>query len=175
MIICSSTGSFAQTTCMLCTACSPHTLCWAQLLTYLHPCSWDRDICLWIEGVNFEIVLTQSAMEKNVNLKGGWKREMERDIASVTHGFGVELWNLSKIYLVHQILGGPVFLLVHPRIQRCDPIWLTDGEASKEVRELLKCTCTTDCRRCKCANASLLCTMLCKCKCPNKYAFGPSQ
>ena len=55
------------------------------------------------------------------------------------------------------------------------PIWFTNGEASKELRELLKCTCTTDCRLCKCANASLLCTMLCKCKCPNKYAFGPSQ
>ena len=36
--------------------------------------------------------------------------------------FGVELWNLSKIYLVHQILGGskiPDLLLVHPQIQRC--------------------------------------------------------
>ena len=55
------------------------------------------------------------------------------------------------------------------------PIWFTNGEASKELRELLKCTCTTDCRLCKCTNASLLCTMLCKCKCPNKYAFGPSQ
>ena len=48
---------------------------------------------------------------------------MEKDIASVTHAFGVELWNLSKIYLVHQILGGskiPVLLLVNPQIQRCD-------------------------------------------------------
>ena len=45
------------------------------------------------------------------------------------------------------------------------PVWLTLPEVSRSCRELVKCSCKTQCSRCKCAKASLPCTDLCKCKC----------
>ena len=53
-----------------------------------------------------------------------------------------------------------------------EPVWHTNGEATKEIRELIKCACTADCVRCKCAKSNLRCTLLCKCSCGNKYSFA---
>ena len=54
-----------------------------------------------------------------------------------------------------------------------EPLWFTNGEASKECREFLKCSCqgAAGCVRCKCANALLKCTMLCKCNCADRQSF----
>ena len=54
-----------------------------------------------------------------------------------------------------------------------EPLWFTNGEASKECREFVKCGCQGEagCVRCKCANGLLSCTMLCNCNCPNRYRF----
>ena len=45
------------------------------------------------------------------------------------------------------------------------PVWLTIPEVSKACRELIRCTCKGDCRTCKCSNANLNCSPLCKCSC----------
>ena len=52
-----------------------------------------------------------------------------------------------------------------------EPVWITQGEASKECREFVKCSCRTTCTRCKCANAILKCTLLCGCNCQNKFSY----
>ena len=54
-----------------------------------------------------------------------------------------------------------------------EPIWFTNGEASKEIREFIKCNCSSSagCVNCKCSNATLQCTILCKCKCDSRYSF----
>jgi hypothetical protein len=47
------------------------------------------------------------------------------------------------------------------------PEWITIPEVSQSCRELVKCSCTGDCksRRCSCGSANLPCTQLCKCNC----------
>lgn len=45
------------------------------------------------------------------------------------------------------------------------PLWITLPEASKVCRELIRCSCSGKCSRCKCSKANLQCTPLCKCKC----------
>ena len=52
-----------------------------------------------------------------------------------------------------------------------EPVWITNGEASTECREFLKCTCGGPCTRCKFANTILQCTLLYKCQCPNRFSF----
>ena len=34
-----------------------------------------------------------------------------------------------------------------------EPMWITQGEANKECREFVKCSCKAVCTRCKCATA----------------------
>ena len=67
-------------------------------------------------------------------------------------------------------------------VQSNDPIikwtphWMTQPEGSKEIRELWRCGCKTNCSgsaRCKCFTAGLTCTMLCtSCQCPEKHAYN---
>lgn len=45
------------------------------------------------------------------------------------------------------------------------PVWITAKEVSEACRELIKCSCKGDCSACKCSNANLDCSPLCKCKC----------
>lgn len=46
------------------------------------------------------------------------------------------------------------------------PVWLTVPETSETCRILfIRCSCKGVCARCKCADANLKCTALCKCKC----------
>ena len=52
------------------------------------------------------------------------------------------------------------------------PVWITKGEAIKECREFVKCSCKSEiCTRCKCKNAILRCTLLCSCKCDDRVSF----
>ena len=45
-----------------------------------------------------------------------------------------------------------------------EPLWMTQNEASKECRELIKCGCKKRCTgRCRCKKADLPCTELCQC------------
>ena len=55
-----------------------------------------------------------------------------------------------------------------------EPLWFTNGEATKEIKEFVKCGCVRaeGCVNCKCSNAALTCTILCKCKCENRYTFS---
>ena len=55
-----------------------------------------------------------------------------------------------------------------------EPVWITQGEASKECREFVKCSCRTTCTCCKCANAILKGTLLCGCNCQNKFSYDQS-
>ena len=53
-----------------------------------------------------------------------------------------------------------------------EPLWISGTEASKEARQLTKCTCKSEaCRNCKCRKASLRCTTFCTCKCQIKIAY----
>ena len=54
-----------------------------------------------------------------------------------------------------------------------EPVWITNGEASKECREFVKCQCkgVAGCVRCKCADANMVCTMLCTCTCTNRFSY----
>ena len=54
-----------------------------------------------------------------------------------------------------------------------EPVWITNGEASKECREFVKCQCKAagGCVRCKCTNANMVCTMLCTCTCTNRFSY----
>ncbi|KAJ8353418.1 hypothetical protein SKAU_G00209850 [Synaphobranchus kaupii] len=45
------------------------------------------------------------------------------------------------------------------------PVWLTIPEVSRACRELIKCSCKGDCCTCKCSNAHMDCSPLCKCNC----------
>ena len=45
------------------------------------------------------------------------------------------------------------------------PVWITLPEVSIACRELIKCSCKGDCSNCKCSNANLDCSALCKCSC----------
>ena len=54
------------------------------------------------------------------------------------------------------------------------PVWFTNGEAHKSVRELeIKCKCqgVAGCIRCKCYNSDMRCTMLCNCNCTNRIVY----
>ena len=54
------------------------------------------------------------------------------------------------------------------------PVWFTNGEAHKSVRELeIKCKCqgVAGCIRCKCYNSDMRCTMLCNCNCTNCIVY----
>ena len=53
------------------------------------------------------------------------------------------------------------------------PVWITNGEASKECREFVKCQCkgVAGCVRCKCADANMVCTMLCTCTYTNRFSY----
>ena len=53
-----------------------------------------------------------------------------------------------------------------------EPVWITQGEANKECREFVKCSCKLVCTRCKCANANLNCKLLCGCSCSNKFSYS---
>ena len=55
-----------------------------------------------------------------------------------------------------------------------EPEWIKGKEASREVREFVKCGCKNVCThtsRCSCSAASLRCTLLCSCKCQNRVSF----
>ena len=54
-----------------------------------------------------------------------------------------------------------------------EPVWITNGEASKEVREFVKCKCqgAAGCVRCKCSSSNMVCTMLCNCTCTNQISY----
>ena len=54
-----------------------------------------------------------------------------------------------------------------------ESLWFTNGEASKECREFLKCSCqgAAGCVHCKFVNALLKCTMLCNCNCADRQSF----
>ena len=54
-----------------------------------------------------------------------------------------------------------------------EPVWITNGEASKEVREFVKCRCQGEasCVRCKCSSSNMVCTMLCNCTCTNRISY----
>jgi len=45
------------------------------------------------------------------------------------------------------------------------PLWINIPEVSEACYDLIKCSCKTDCSRCKCAKAGLQCTARCKCSC----------
>ncbi len=45
------------------------------------------------------------------------------------------------------------------------PVWNTIPEVSRACRELIKCSCKKTCSTCKCSNANLECSPLCKCSC----------
>ncbi|XP_061894509.1 uncharacterized protein LOC133644183 [Entelurus aequoreus] len=45
------------------------------------------------------------------------------------------------------------------------PVWITIPEVSIACRELIKCSCKGDCSSCKCSNANIDCSPLCKCNC----------
>ena len=49
-----------------------------------------------------------------------------------------------------------------------EPLWFRNGEASQECREFIKCACNgaAGCIHCKCAIATLCCTMLCDLQLP---------
>ena len=53
-----------------------------------------------------------------------------------------------------------------------EPVWITNGEASRECREFVKCSCqgAAGCVRCKCFNADMRCTMLCNYNCLNRIS-----
>ena len=48
------------------------------------------------------------------------------------------------------------------------PVWSTIPEVSRACRELVKCCCKGDCSTCKCGQANLDCSPLCKCNCLNQ-------
>ena len=50
--------------------------------------------------------------------------------------------------------------------------WITQGEANKECRQFVKCSCKAVCTCCKCATAILKCTLLCSCSCTNKFSYS---
>ena len=52
-----------------------------------------------------------------------------------------------------------------------EPHWISQGEASKECREFVKCGCKAPCSRCKCQNNNMQCTFLCSCSCDNKLSY----
>ena len=52
-----------------------------------------------------------------------------------------------------------------------EPQWISQGEASKECREFVKCGCKAPCSRCKCQNNNMQCTFLCTCSCDNKLSY----
>ena len=62
----------------------------------------------------------------------------------------------------------PIYVPTNWGWKLCDgkfvPLWMTQREASKECRELVKCSCKKLCSgRCRCKRAELPCTELCKC------------
>ena len=46
-----------------------------------------------------------------------------------------------------------------------EPVWMTIPEVAKSCRVLHRCSCKGDCRNCKCRQANMPCSPLCKCKC----------
>ena len=54
-----------------------------------------------------------------------------------------------------------------------EPVWITNGEASKECREFVKCKCqgAAGCVRCKCYTSNMVCTMLCTCTYTNCISY----
>ena len=50
--------------------------------------------------------------------------------------------------------------------------WITQGEANKECRKFVKCSCKAVCTCCKCATAILKCTLLCSCGCTYKFSYS---
>ena len=49
------------------------------------------------------------------------------------------------------------------------PVWSTIPEVSRACRELIKCSCKGDCSTCKCGQANLDCSPLCKCNCLKQW------
>ena len=56
-----------------------------------------------------------------------------------------------------------------------EPQWISQGEASKECREFVKCGCKAPCSRCKCVNNNMRCTILCGCTCDHKLSYESRQ
>ena len=47
------------------------------------------------------------------------------------------------------------------------PLWMTQSEAAKACKELIKCACKSvrGCIKCKCIKLGFSCTELCSCSC----------
>ena len=58
--------------------------------------------------------------------------------------------------------------------KKWEPVWMTQGIASKACQELVKCGCKSEKgrgARCSCKKANWSCTELCKCNCMYKLKF----
>ena len=80
----------------------------------------------------------------------------------------------SRCLLAQQNLPSPQnfgWKQLNNQVIKWEPLWMTQNEASKEIREFVKCSCKSAvCSRCKCKAANLKCTLLCSCKCEDKVA-----